>query len=512
MTRKFGRGLPVPEVRFAPVRGARLAYQTWGSGEDNVVAIPPFAQNIEMAWELSELRTMFDRFGTFSRFLHFDKRGTGCSDRTSGVNGLDERVEDLRAVMDHAGIEQAFLFGQSEGGPMTLLFAATYPDRVRGLILLGTGASLHPPDLTKEYVDDYLVRGREASRRWGTTESTIARHFAPSLAWDAEYLSWHQRYERAAAGTESFMGLIELGLSMDVRDVLEDLDVPTLVIHRTDDAGVSVAFGRELAAKIPGAVLLEEEGRDHYAYAGHTDSWLDAFEEFVTGTVAPQSTLSINPQVSIMTLGRFEVSVEGEPVPQAAWGSKQARQLCKRLVSARGWPITRDELFEQFWPGEADRNKLGARLSVLLSHVRRVLHGGVIADRDTIRLNHDEVSVDIEQLMSAPTDEAVLGLFAWEFLPEDRYEDWTVSTRDETRTKFVLAARREADRLEELGQLEEAAALAFRLRAIDGYDERAHARLFRLLTELGEAGEADRARLVWTQAMDELGLDGPTDP
>jgi pimeloyl-ACP methyl ester carboxylesterase len=120
-----------------------LAYQTWGSGPATVVAIPPLAQNIELTWERPEYRTMLERLGSFARVLHFDKRGTGASDRTARVPTMDERVEDLRAVMDHAGIERAYMLGVSEGGPMAIALAATYPDRVEGVVLMSSGARIY---------------------------------------------------------------------------------------------------------------------------------------------------------------------------------------------------------------------------------------------------------------------------------------------------------------------------------------------------------------------------------
>ena len=136
----------VPATLFARAHGARLAYQSFGEGEHDIVAIPPLAQNIEIAWEEPDIRAMLERFASFSRYVHFDKRGTGASDRRSAVPGIDERVEDLRAVMDAAGVGSAHLFVQSDGGPMAILFAATYPERVESLILCGSFAALDRPD------------------------------------------------------------------------------------------------------------------------------------------------------------------------------------------------------------------------------------------------------------------------------------------------------------------------------------------------------------------------------
>ena len=129
----------IPPIRFADARGARIAYQDFGQQEPVVVAVPPLAQNLELAFEAPIKRRMFERFGRFARWIQFDKRGTGSSDRRVRVPGIDERVDDMRAVMDAAGVDRAHLFGQSEGGPMAILFAVTYPERVQSLTLFGSG-------------------------------------------------------------------------------------------------------------------------------------------------------------------------------------------------------------------------------------------------------------------------------------------------------------------------------------------------------------------------------------
>ncbi len=168
----------VPPLRFADARGTRIAYQDFGAGPATVVAIPPMAQNIEMAWEWPAIRAMLERFATFSRYIVFDKRGTGVSDRRTRVNPIDERVDDLRAVMDAAGVDRAHLFVASEGGPMALLFAATYPDRVLSLTLNGTYAGLLPPEIDEDELA--AIRGRQAVfiRQWGTPDSQVVDRFA----------------------------------------------------------------------------------------------------------------------------------------------------------------------------------------------------------------------------------------------------------------------------------------------------------------------------------------------
>ncbi len=499
-------------TRFAPARGARLAYQVFGAGDQTVVAIPPLAQNIELSWEQPDIRRMLERFGSFCRYLHFDKRGTGCSDRRSQVADIDERVDDVRAVMDHAGIEHAHLFGSSEGGPMTLLFAATYPDRVDSVILFGSGASTFPHELSGDELDDIRQRQRLAIERWGTPGSTVAARFAPSLAAaDPSFVAWHQRYERFAASTDSLQDLIELALRVDVSDVLPNIEAPILVIHRTEDLAVPIACGRRVVATVPGARMFEQEGPDHYAYAGNVDGWMDEFERFVTGEVRSEPVSGrLRPSVHIVTLGRFAVLVDGAEVPTSTWGSRRARQLCKRLVAARGWPVTRDELFHLLWPDETDRQRLGARLSVQLSTVRRVLGGGVIADRESIRLDLEEVSTDLEGFHRAQGDEAVVAAYPGEFLPDDVYEDWATTTRTEVRTRFALAARRLAVSALQAGEPDRAVELTGRLVEVDPYDETAHRLRVAALLRAAAIPEAERAHATWCQAMCELDVPVPT--
>ncbi len=491
----------VPPVHFAPARGARLAYQVWGEGTESIVAIPPLAQNIEAAWEWPDIRHMLERFGTFSRYLHFDKRGTGASDRTSRMPGIDERVDDLRAVMDHAGVDRAHLFAQSDGGPMAILFAATYPHRVASLILCGTGATLRPPWPEEERI----ARRERQVAEWGTPQSRIVDGFAPSLAANQKFRSWHQRYERMCAGADSLRELLDLSAQMDVTEVLPQLDVPTLVVHRKGDLIVPVDRGRELAATIPGARLLELEGEDHFPFVGDVDAWMTEVERFVTGELRPRPTPASEPStVRIVTLGRFAVEIDGEEVPTSVWGSRRARQLCKRLVAARGWPVTRDELIDILWPGESDMTRLGARLSVQLSAVRRLLGGGVAADRESVRLDLDNVTTDLEDFHRALDDAAVVAAYTGEFLPEDVYEDWSAPTRDEARTRFVAAARRLADRERDMANPLRAAELYRRIVAVDRFDDHAHRSLVAALAEAGEHGEARRAHAAWAEAMAEL--------
>ncbi len=498
---------PTPPVHFATSHGARLGYQVFGQGDETIVAIPPFAQNIEIGWEQPALRAMLERFGSFCRFLHFDKRGTGTSDRTSRAPGVDERVDDLRAIMDHAGIEHAHLFAQSEGGPMTLLFAASFPERVDSVILFGSGASMAPSDLTPEQRPQYLERQSTIAAVWGTEQSPIVDRFAPSLAHDQEFRTWHQRNERMSATPESLRELLELSLDMDVSEVLPNISVPTLVLHRTGDVVVPVERGREVAQAVPGARIVEFEGVDHFGYVGDIDGWMSELEQFVTGTVQPrQSPPAPSPNIAIRTLGRFAVERDGAEVPANEWGSRHARQLLKRLVAGNGWPVTRDELTDLLWPEATEVDRLSARLSVQLSTVRRVLGGGIVSDRQSVRLDLTEVTTDLAEFHATTDDEATVAAYDGVFLPDDLYDDWTGQVRLESQTRFVEAALRLAQRAADSADHSRAAELAGRVVANDPYHEGAHQLVVQSLITSGQVGAARNAHEVWSRALAELDI------
>ena len=502
----------VPEVQFAPASGGRIAFQDFGHGGSVMVAMPPLAQNIEAAWEWPEVRHMLERFGSIARYIHFDKRGTGASDRSGRIDSIDERVDDLRCVMDAAGVDRAHLLGLSEGGPVAVLFAVTYPERVESLILAGTGSTIVPPETMQSEAARAatLERFDLISRLWGTAESPIADRFAPTLAANPAFREWHQRYERLSASRDSFREMLEASLDVDVRDVLGDVDVPTLVIHRTGDPAFTMDQVRSLVDGIRGARYVGVSGGDHYVYSGDLDTWMDHIEEWVNGHVAPRQVATpAATKPIITTLGRFSVEVDGEPVPTSAWGSRLARQLCKRLVVARGWPITRDQLIDMLWPEEDDIHALRARLSVQLSKLRRVLGGGVVADRQTVRLDLDEVDTDLERFYGATDDAAIVAAYAGPLLPGDIYEDWTTAPRDEARSRFVTAARTLATAALERRDHRVAATTARRLIEADEYDGDAHRLLVTTLLAAGETREAVRAHDVWRVHMNELGVTVP---
>lgn len=434
-----------PAIRFAKTGDGRIAYQTIGSGPD-VVAIPPFAQNIETAWQIPQLKRMLDRFASFSRYTHFDKRGVGASDRGGRVVRLDQRVEDLRAVMDAAGVNRTHLFAQSEGGPMALLFAATYPDRVDRIVLHGSGARAAPPDVDAASLEVGRERQAAFADAWGTPDSFTLSYFSPTLLEDRRVSEWWPTYERSAATRETLLDMFDQMLEMDVTDVLRDVNAPILLVHRTDDPAMPIAWAHEIVSSPADARLLELAGVDHYAFVGDLDEWMPAVERFWTGTISPTPAPQHADTVEVITLGTLEVRRNGEAVPVSAWGSRRARVLLARLAAARGWPVPREELIDMLWPDETDVKKLSARLSVQLSHLRRVLGGGVIADRATVALDLDHVLLDLVAIDGLDDDESVIDRLEHEFSPSDRYESWAEPLRAEldARLDRALRARREA--------------------------------------------------------------------
>ncbi|MBW3658216.1 MAG: alpha/beta fold hydrolase [Actinobacteria bacterium] len=497
-------------VRYARVEGVSLAYQTWGEGPATIVAIPPMAQNIELMWERPEYRTMFDRLGSFARVLHFDKRGTGASDRTTRMPTIDERVEDVRAVMDGAGIQHAHLLGVSEGGPVALAFAATYPHRVDGVVLVSSGARVHG-DATPEQVAAGKAWNDAFAERWGTEESMTLEVFAPTVATDPGYRAWEPRYERQSASPAAVRELLAMMQVIDVRPLLRSIVAPVLVLHRRGDRAMPIERAREVAAGVADARLVELDGDDHMPQVGDVHAWLDHVEAFTTGSVGVR-TAPASPdgaRAEIRTMGGFGVRVDGDEVPPAAWGSRQVRQLCKRLAVAAGHPVPREELMELLWPDELDMVRLRARLSVLLSHIRRVLGGGLIADRDAVAVDLAAVDLDLHHVHDALArgdDEEAVSAYAGLVLPEDRYEEWAVAARDQVAFAVIGAHRRLAARAMANAHLDAAIAHTSAILELDPYDERAHEVLVGALETAGRSGDAVRADERYRQRMQELGV------
>jgi class 3 adenylate cyclase/alpha-beta hydrolase superfamily lysophospholipase len=275
----------LPETRYARSSALHIAYQVFGVGAITVVNVPGFATHVELAWEYAGHRLVAERVARYARVVIFDKRGTGLSDRIAGVPSLEERMDDLRAVMDAVGVERAVISGSSEGGPMAILFAATYPERTQALVLSGSFARFAAG------VDYPIGRSREeweriipwVERRWGTGRVLAA--FNPEFEHDAEWLAQEARFERNAASPGAAAALIRMNLDIDVRSVLPALQVPTFVAHNTGDPVFPVEHGRYLAEHIPDARYVERPVDRHgVGPQGYVPSWHDDLEEFLTGS------------------------------------------------------------------------------------------------------------------------------------------------------------------------------------------------------------------------------------
>jgi len=265
-----------------------VAYQVTGDGPFDLVLIHGFFSHLEIDWELPASARVNERLGSFARLLRFDKRGTGLSDRNVGLPDLEARMDDVRAVMDAAGSESAALFGYSEGGPLSILFAATYPARVRALVLYGTYGKRRDPDDDYPWAptwDERLRVARELEESWG--ENVDLTDMWPNAS-EVE-AAWFHRRGRASLSPAGARDLILMNSQADVRDLLATIQCPTLVLHRSGDRDARVEEGRYIAEHIPAARFVELPGDDHTLVAD-PDEILDVLEEFLTGTRPAPST------------------------------------------------------------------------------------------------------------------------------------------------------------------------------------------------------------------------------
>jgi pimeloyl-ACP methyl ester carboxylesterase len=268
-----------PETRYAKSGDVHIAYQVVGNGPLDLVWVPGFISNIELEGEYPETQHFISRLSSFCRLIRFDKRGTGLSDRAFGIPSLEERMDDVRAVMDAAGSPRAALFGQSDGGPMSALFAATYPERIQALVLYGSFAV----NVTRSWTPEQLqARLEYVERNWGT--GMLLPFVAASKASDATFARTFARVERLSASPAAVMTMVRMNHEIDVRDILPAIRVPTLVLHRSEDRRVTVENGRDLAARIPRARYIELAGIDHLPFFGDSDRIADEIEEFLTGS------------------------------------------------------------------------------------------------------------------------------------------------------------------------------------------------------------------------------------
>ncbi len=285
-----------PETRYARSGDIGIAYQAFGEGEMDLVLAFPFLSHLDLMWESPAMARFLRRLGSFARVIVFDRRGVGLSDPVAGAPTLEERMDDVRAVMDAAGSERAALLGMSEGATMCMLFAATYPERTSALVLWGamarsTAAPDYPWAPEKEAVEE--AQEELVGPMWG--QGATIEIFSPSMAGDPRAREFQARFERQAAIPMRVQQLFQMFLDTDVRGALSLIQAPTLVLHRRQDRAVNYRAARWLAEQIEGSRYAELEGEDHFPWVGDSDAALEAIEEFLTGVrpgPAPERVLA----------------------------------------------------------------------------------------------------------------------------------------------------------------------------------------------------------------------------
>lgn len=278
--------LAVPETHYAMTGdGNHIAYQVVGEGPPDIVYANSFMSHVEVSWEYAPAASFYERMASFSRLVLFDRRGTGLSDPIIGRFDMDDRTADLCAVMDALALESAVLLGSSEGAMACSYFAAMHPERVAALVLFSSVVFMMTDDepdwaWKREFFEQFLDAIDET---WADTSGANVVFVNPGLADDPDALAWYARYFRLSASPSLVRSLMRHKAEVDIRPLLPGIDVPTLVLHRVDEAWISVESGRYVASNIPGARLVELPGTDHYIWEQNAAAVADEIEEFLTG-------------------------------------------------------------------------------------------------------------------------------------------------------------------------------------------------------------------------------------
>lgn len=271
-----------PKTQYTKSGRINIAYQVFGSGDVDLVYIPGWISNIDLIWSCPELVDFLSELGKYTRVILFDKRGTGLSDRVSDLSTLEERMDDIRAVMDATGTEKAVLFGHSEGGSVSALFAATYPHRTISLITFGVFAK-------RRYSPDYPWAPTGSERQkvydmietsWGSNEMNLET-LAPSMANNQVFMEWLATYFRSGASPSAALVLTKMNTQVDIIDILDTIEVPTLLLYRTDDIDVKVEEGKFINQRIKGSKFVEFPGNDHLFWVGDSKAVLDEMIHFM---------------------------------------------------------------------------------------------------------------------------------------------------------------------------------------------------------------------------------------
>jgi len=303
-----------PRTQYAKSGDVHIAYQVFGEGAVDLVFVPGFVSHIENYWDEPSFARWLRRLGNFSRVIMFDKRGTGLSDQVSELPGMDQRMDDVRAVMDAVGIERAAIFGISEGGSLATLFAASHPERSQALIIYGGFAQFSSWIPTQEAMESLF---QYIDKSWGSGEGWLK--FAPTKEGDLAFQQWWGKFERLGASPGAVKTLMRMNSQIDITEILPSVNVPTLVIHRKDDLLVRVEAGRLLAERIPGAKYVELSGADHLPFVGeNSDRILDEMEHFLTGETSTPSVERVLATVVFTDI--VGSTARAEALGDQAWG------------------------------------------------------------------------------------------------------------------------------------------------------------------------------------------------
>lgn len=310
------------DIRFARSDDVDVAYHVVGEGPVDIVYVQGAFSHLGVGWELPAYRRFCELLGEFARVILFDKRGMGLSDRVPGATPLDVRMDDIRAVMDAVGSESAALIGASEGGPLSMLFAAAHPERVNALILMGAEVRERRDDewpWGEATEEEFEAAMASLAERWGKSGGRFIEHFAPSqesTPWLAEWSTRLHTNANTPSGAEAFM---RMAFDIDVRDVAPSIRVPTLIIHSEGDRVCHVENGRFLAREIPDARYVELPGADHLPWF-EPDHAIGEIREFLTGYRVPVSRDRVLATVLF-------TDVVGSTNTAAALGDKRWREL-----------------------------------------------------------------------------------------------------------------------------------------------------------------------------------------
>ena len=323
-----------PETQYTRGGDVSIGYQVLGDGPIDLVMAPGWIFHLELVWEQPEFERMMRRLTPHFRVILFDKRGTGLSDRSVGTSTLEERMDDIRAVMDAAGSNDAVVMGWSEGGTFAGMFAATYPERTRALIMYAAGARFRQaPDFPTGFGPEAVEAFEKYLESWGS--SGLAAHLVvPSRAKDPEFIRWWARYERMSVSPNEALALFRVNGEIDVRHILETIRVPTLILHQRDEIFVPLELSKDLAQRIPGAKFVELSGQDHLFWFGDPEETVGEILEFVTGSRSA-------PDMDRLLATVLFVDIVGSTEHVAGIGDRRWHELLERYYGVAGMEIQR---------------------------------------------------------------------------------------------------------------------------------------------------------------------------